>query len=61
MPVTAIHPGEHRAEELKALDMSASELARKTDIATNRVRQILKRHSWRQRRYRLAPRTFFWH
>ena len=29
MPITAIHPGEHLAEELKALDMSASELARK--------------------------------
>jgi hypothetical protein len=24
MPITAIHPGEHLAEELKVLDMSAS-------------------------------------
>jgi len=38
---TAIHPGEHLAEELKTLDMSAAELARKIDVPTNRVTQIL--------------------
>jgi plasmid maintenance system antidote protein VapI len=37
MAVTAIHPGEHLAEELKELDMSAAELARKLDVPTNRV------------------------
>ena len=41
MGVTAIHPGEHLAEELKALDMSAAELARQLDVATNRITQIL--------------------
>jgi addiction module HigA family antidote len=41
MPVTAIHPGEHLAEELKALEMSAAELARKISVPTNRVTQIL--------------------
>jgi antitoxin HigA-1 len=41
MGVTAIHPGEHLAEELKALDMSAAELARKIRVPTNRVTQIL--------------------
>ncbi len=41
MPVTAIHPGEHLAEELEALDMSAAELARKIGVPTNRVTQIL--------------------
>ena len=41
MPVTAIHPGEHLAEELGALDMSAAELARKLGVPTNRVTQIL--------------------
>ncbi|MGB8475165.1 MAG: HigA family addiction module antitoxin [Candidatus Acidiferrum sp.] len=41
MPVTAIHPGEHLAEELEALEMSAAELARKLDVPTNRVTQIL--------------------
>jgi addiction module HigA family antidote len=41
MAVTVIHPGEHLAEELEALDMSASELARKIDVPTNRVTQIL--------------------
>ena len=43
MAVTAIHPGEHLAEELKALDISAAELARKIDVPTNRVTQILHR------------------
>ena len=38
---TAIHPGEHLAEELEVLDMSAAELARKIDVPTNRVTQIL--------------------
>ena len=41
MAVIAIHPGEHLAEELQALDMSAAELARKLDVPTNRVTQIL--------------------
>jgi antitoxin HigA-1 len=41
MALAAIHPGEHLAEELKALNMSAAELARKIDVPTNRVTQIL--------------------
>jgi addiction module HigA family antidote len=41
MALTAIHPGEHLAEELETLDMSAAELARKIDVPTNRVTQIL--------------------
>ena len=41
MSVPAIHPGEHLAEELKALDMTAAELARKLDVPTNRLTQIL--------------------
>ena len=41
MAVAAIHPGEHLKEELKALDMSAAELARKIRVPTNRVTQIL--------------------
>src|ERR1700739_3876290 len=41
MAVTAIHPGEHLAEELNALDMSAAELARQRDVPTNRITQIL--------------------
>ena len=41
MAVTAIHPGEHLEEELKALDMSAAELARQLDVPTNRITQIL--------------------
>jgi antitoxin HigA-1 len=41
MAITAIHPGEHLAEELETLGMSAAELARKMDVPTNRVTQIL--------------------
>jgi len=41
MPLTAIHPGEHLAEELKELGMSAAELARQIDVPTNRVTEIL--------------------
>jgi antitoxin HigA-1 len=41
MAVLAIHPGEHLAEELKELNMSAAELARNLNVPTNRVTQIL--------------------
>ena len=41
MALTAIHPGEHLAEELKELNMSAAELARRLDVPTNRVTAIL--------------------
>src|SRR6266851_4104887 len=41
MAVIAIHPGEHLAEELKELGMSAAELARKLEVPTNRITGIL--------------------
>jgi addiction module HigA family antidote len=41
MALTAIHPGEHLSEELRALGMSAAELARKLGVPTNRITQIL--------------------
>jgi addiction module HigA family antidote len=41
MALSAIHPGEHLAEELKELGMSAAELARQLDVPTNRVTEIL--------------------
>ena len=41
MPVTAIHPGEQLAEELKELDISAAELARNLAVPTNRITGIL--------------------
>ncbi|HLW89134.1 MAG TPA: HigA family addiction module antitoxin [Terriglobales bacterium] len=41
MARTAIHPGEHLAEELSALEMSAAELARKLGVPTNRVTEFL--------------------
>ena len=37
-----IHPGEHLAEQLDALGMSAAELARQIGVPTNRVSEILK-------------------
>jgi addiction module HigA family antidote len=37
----AIHPGDQLAEELKALGMSAAELARQLQVPTNRVTGIL--------------------
>ena len=41
MAITAIHPGEHLAEELQELGMSAAELARKLSVPTNRITEIL--------------------
>src|SRR6266481_4850335 len=41
MASIAIHPGEHLAEELQELGMSAAELARKLDVPTNRITGIL--------------------
>ena len=41
MSITPIHPGEHLAEELEALSMSANQLAEKLDVPTNRITAIL--------------------
>ena len=41
MAISAIHPGEHLAEELKELGISAAELARQLDVPTNRITEIL--------------------
>ncbi len=38
---SAIHPGEHLAEQLEELDMSAAELARQLKVPTNRITEIL--------------------
>jgi len=51
MALTAIHPGEHLAEELEALNMSAAELARQLKVPTNRITQWSALH---YRRYRFA-------
>lgn len=42
MAVRAIHPGDHLAEELKELSMSAAALARQINVPTNRITEILK-------------------
>ena len=41
MAIQAIHPGEHLAEELSELGMSAASLARQIAVPTNRVTEIL--------------------
>ena len=41
MARTAIHPGEHLADQLKALGMSAAELGRQLKVPTNRITGIL--------------------
>ena len=41
MSLTPIHPGEHLAEELSALGLSAAALARHLKVPTNRITQIL--------------------
>ncbi len=38
---SAIHPGEHLAEQLEELAMSAAELARQLKVPTNRITEIL--------------------
>jgi len=39
--MNAIHPGEHLAEELNELAISAAEFSRQIGVPTNRVTQIL--------------------
>ncbi|MBZ5635900.1 MAG: HigA family addiction module antidote protein [Acidobacteriia bacterium] len=41
MAVTTVHPGEHLAEELEALGMSAAALARQVKVPTNRITEII--------------------
>ena len=43
MAQPAINPGEHLAEELSELRMSAAELARQLEVPTNRITEILNR------------------
>jgi antitoxin HigA-1 len=41
MARTPIHPGEHLAEELRELSLSAAEFARRIDVPVNRITGIL--------------------
>jgi len=41
MARTPIHPGEHLAEELRELGISAAELARQIEVPVNRVTGII--------------------
>jgi len=40
MSVKPIHPGEHPAEELTELDISAAQTARNLDVPTNRITRM---------------------
>ena len=42
MGQSLIHPGEHLAEQIEELGISATELARQLQVPTNRVTEILK-------------------
>ncbi len=41
MARSAIHPGEHLADELQELGISATELARQIEVPVNRITQII--------------------
>jgi addiction module HigA family antidote len=41
LPRTPIHPGEHLAEELGELGITAAELARQLDVPVNRITGII--------------------
>ena len=41
MSRTAIHPGEHLAEELRELGITSAELARQIDVPVNRITGII--------------------
>ena len=41
MRSTAVHPGEHLAEELDTLKMTSADLARQLKVPINRITQIL--------------------
>jgi len=41
MPRTPIHAGEHLAEELRELGLSAAELSRQIDVPVNRITGII--------------------
>jgi len=56
MARTPIHPGEHLAEELKDLGLSAAELARQVEVPVNRITSAR-----RDGRYRPSPRSLVRH
>ena len=41
MPRTPIHPGEHLAEELRELGVTAAGLSRQIDVPVNRITSII--------------------
>ncbi len=41
MPRAPIHPGEHLAEELRELGVTAAELSRQIDVPVNRITGII--------------------
>lgn len=56
---SAIHPGEHLAEQLEELQMSAAELSRQLKVPTNRITEIFEWPEVHYRRYALRLGHFF--
>jgi addiction module HigA family antidote len=56
-----VHPGEHLAEELTELSISAAELARQIDVAVNRVSGIMNSQRAITADTAAAARPLVWH
>ncbi len=61
MARSAIHPGEHLAEQLEALDMTAAELGRQLKVPANRITEILNGQRTVTGDTGAAARTLFSH
>ncbi len=57
----SIHPGEHLADELKALGMSANGLAKQIGVPTNRLTHMIGGKRGITGRYGPAPRLLVRH
>jgi len=60
MTVTAIHPGEHVAEELKELGLSAAALARWLDVPTKAVSPVMARWPFLRLAHFFGTSAEFW-
>ena len=59
MTISAIHPGEHLAEELRELDMSAASLARQIEVSPQPNHRNPQRTMCNYWRYSLEVGSFF--
>ena len=59
MTISAIHPGEHLAEELRELDMSAASLARQIEVSPQSNHRNPQRATCNHWRYGPEIGSFF--